>query len=154
VDDVGGVNAGGKFLFDALKQSLGAGALDLHLDLGILRLEGLSEFLPHRQIHRGIEHHLAFLFCCLDQLWRDRLHLRGSSLRGRGENRQAKRRRSLDDVAPGWSCPSHPRPLRDYRLSARQRSAGSVSQTSVPGATAVRVEVTARNTVPSEVSTM
>jgi hypothetical protein len=104
VDDVGGMNARCKFLLDALKQSLGAGALDLYLDIRISRLEGLSEFFPHGKIHRGIQHHLAFLYCRFDQLWRDRLHLRGGSLQRRGENRQAKRRRASDDAAPGYGC--------------------------------------------------
>jgi hypothetical protein len=42
----------------------------------------------------------------------------------------------------------------NYRLSARQRSIGNVSQTSVPFGTAVFVEVMMRSTVPSDVSTM
>ena len=41
-----------------------------------------------------------------------------------------------------------------YLLSARQRSGGNVSQTSVPLGMTVCGEVTARNVVPSEVSTM
>ncbi len=41
-----------------------------------------------------------------------------------------------------------------YRLSARQRSGGSVSQTSVPLGTAVSVGVVTRNAVPSAASTM
>ena len=41
-----------------------------------------------------------------------------------------------------------------YRLSARQRSGGSVSQTSVPLGTLVSVGVVTRNAVPSATSTM
>src|SRR5882757_6679302 len=44
--------------------------------------------------------------------------------------------------------------LPGYRLSARQRSGGRKSQTSLPLATAFSVAVTIRNVVPSDVSTM
>ena len=57
-----------EFLRDALEQPLRAGALDLDLDAGIGGLEGLAELLPDRQVHRGIEHHLALLLRRVDQL--------------------------------------------------------------------------------------
>src|SRR5882672_6644797 len=46
VDHVGGADVARKFLVDPLKQPLRAGALDLHLDARILRLEGLTSFSP------------------------------------------------------------------------------------------------------------
>ena len=85
-DDVGGVDAGGEFLLDPLKQPLRAGALDLHRDAGILRLEGLAELFADRQIHRGIKHDLAFALRGLDQLRRDRDRLRRRRLERGGEH--------------------------------------------------------------------
>jgi hypothetical protein len=139
-DDVRGVDVGAEFLFDPLKQPLGACALDLDLDSRILGLEGLAELFPDRQIHRRIKHDPAVFPRRLDQLRCDCRRIRRSRLQRRCKQRKAKRSRSADDFAPG-------------RLSARQRSAGSVSQTSVPRGTLICVDVTARNVVPSDVST-
>ena len=52
VDDVGGADAGGKFLIQPLEQPLRAGTLDLHGNAGILRLERLAELLADWKIHR------------------------------------------------------------------------------------------------------
>ena len=68
-----------------------------------------------------------------------------------------KRGRAFDDVASGKVSAASSRPstfASCYRLSARQRSGGSVSHTSVPLGTAVSVDVMTRNVVPSDVSTM
>ena len=66
--DVGGVDVAGKFLVDPLEQPLRAGALDLHGYAGIGGLERLAELFADRQVHRGIQDHLAFLLRRLDQL--------------------------------------------------------------------------------------
>ena len=73
VDDIGGADVGGEFLVDPLEQPLRAGALDLHGDAGIGRLERLAELFADRQIHRGIEDDPAFLLRGVDQFRRDRL---------------------------------------------------------------------------------
>ena len=50
-----------EFLVDPLEQPLGAGALDLHGNARIFRLERLAELLADRKIHRRIQDHLGFL---------------------------------------------------------------------------------------------
>ena len=57
-------------------------------------------------------------------------------------------------VVAHWFFHSRPPVSCCYRLSARQRSGGSVSQTSLPLGTLVSVGVVTRNAVPSDVSTM
>ena len=73
---------------------------------------------------------------------------------GRSEHgAQCQRRGALQNIASGNIFALSSRPPC-YRLSARQRSGGSVSQTSVPRGTAFSVDVTTRKVVPSGVSTM
>jgi len=52
----------------------------------------------------------------------------------------ASGRRTLQKAASGKSCHAHRVRIPSYRLSARQRSGGSVSQTSAPLGTAFSVE--------------
>ena len=152
VDHVDGADAGGKFLRDPLEQPLRAGALDLHGNAGIFCLERLAELLADRKVHRGIQHHLGFLVRRVDQLRRDGLGRRrlrrGQATRTRFQARA--RSSAFKIVAPGKLFALH-RVISAscYRLNARQRSGGSVSQTSVPLGTAFSVDVTTRNVVPS-----
>src|SRR5207237_7994985 len=145
-----------KLLRDALKQPLGSGALELHGNARILRLKGFAKLFADRKIHRRIKYHLGFLARRLDQRRSDR-H-RGWRLRAcrRGEQGAYRQRaRALQQVAAGKAWFFHRLLLPAcYRLSARQRSAGKVSQTSVPFGTAFSVGVTIRKVVPSCASTM
>src|SRR6202011_4153313 len=110
-----------------------------------------------RQVHGGIQHHLGFLLRRFDQLRRDRLRRRrfGASRR-REHGSERERGRAFQNVASGNFFLIHRVLLSasGYRLSARQRSGGRKSQTSLPFATAVSVDVTMRNVVPSDVSTI
>src|SRR6185437_9203683 len=152
------MDVAGIFLADALEHPFRAGAFDPHVDAAEFRLERGRDALGDRQVDRGVPDHLAFFFRSLDQLRRDGFGRRRLRARGRREYRAERQRgRTLEDVAPRWVPAAGFHGVlrfRRYRCSARQRSGGSVSQTSAPLATAFSVGVTMRNTVPSEVSTM
>ena len=80
------------FLADALEHALGAGALDLHGDAGIFRLERLGDLLGDRQVDRGVPGDLAFLLRRLDQFRRDRgRRRRGAPHPGGRANAPARR---------------------------------------------------------------
>src|SRR5437763_17075634 len=115
----------------------------------------LTDLIPNRQVHRGMQHHLAFLLGGLDQLRRDRYRRRHLGAGGACEyRRQRKRARASENIASRNFYVLHRVLCQSHRVSARQRSGGSVSQTSMPLATAFSVEVTTRKELPSEVSTM
>jgi len=156
VDDIGGVDVAIEFLGDALEQPLGAGALDLHGDAGIGRLKRLAELFADRRSIDEYRITLASFFaasisCGVIETGRGRFGAHRRRKYGAKRTVVAPLRMSRLEV---FAFSSRPRFVSCYRLSARQRSGGKVSQTSLPLATAVSVGVVTRKAVPSAVSTM
>jgi hypothetical protein len=75
VDHVGIVDAVFELLADALKETFGAGALDLCFDAGIFLLERRCDLLSHLDVDGRVIDNRALLLSRLDEPRRDRHRL-------------------------------------------------------------------------------